>query len=184
MMTGEVTSMDKPMSGAGFKLMGLMFKVRDLVRPRLEILEEAGIKPGHQVLDYGCGPGSYIFPAAQLVGPAGRVYALDINPLAVRQVVKIADSRGLMNVDTIESDCRTGLPDGELDVVLLYDTFHDLSHPDEVLRELHRVLKPGGTLSFTDHHMREKDILERLTAAGLFKPAGKGERTYSFLKAG
>lgn len=61
----------------------------------------------------------------------------------------------LANVETIHSDCKTGLPDNSVDAVLLYDTFHDLSDPDGVLEELHRVLKPDGILSFSDHHMKK-----------------------------
>ena len=71
-----------------------------------------------------------------------------------------------------------------MDVILLYDTFHDLSLPDDVLRELHRVLKPDGTMSFSDHHMNEKDILTRVTNTGLFKLLAKGKKTYSFSKVG
>ena len=52
--------MDKPMSKVGFKLMTLAFRIRDLLRPRLDVLKEAGIEPGFSILDYGCGPGSYI----------------------------------------------------------------------------------------------------------------------------
>ena len=57
----------------------------------------------------------------------------------------------------ILSDCSTGLPDDSVDVVLLYDTFHGLARPADVLRELHRVLKTDGVLSFHDHHMKEQE---------------------------
>ena len=62
---------------------------------------------------------------------------------AIQAVKKIAARHGIENLETIESACHTGLPENHVNVVLLYDTFHDLSHPDDVLRELHRVLKPG-----------------------------------------
>ena len=78
--------MDKPMPSIGFKLMSLMFKVRDFFRPRLDVLKEAGIESGVCILDYGCGPGSYMVPLAKLVGPAGKIYALDIHPLAIKKV--------------------------------------------------------------------------------------------------
>lgn len=64
--------MDKPMSSVGFKLMTLIFRIRDFVRPRMDLLKEAGIEPGFCVLDYGCGPGSYIAPLAQLVGTLAK----------------------------------------------------------------------------------------------------------------
>ncbi|MDY6851638.1 MAG: class I SAM-dependent methyltransferase, partial [Thermodesulfobacteriota bacterium] len=116
--------MEKPGSGFHFKLMSFGFKLRDLFSPRKDVLKEVGIRPGRRLLDYGCGPGSYIPPAAELVGASGKVYALDINPLAVRRVQKIASAKGLANVEAVCSDRRTGLPDSSLDAVLLYDTFH------------------------------------------------------------
>ncbi|MHC4144786.1 MAG: class I SAM-dependent methyltransferase, partial [Planctomycetota bacterium] len=128
------------------------------------------------------GPGGYIAPLAELAGPSGKIHALDTNPLAVKEVKKIAAQKRIENIETIRSDCGTGLSDNHVDVVLLYDTFHDLSQPDDVLRELHRVLKPCGTLSFSDHHMKEKDIIARVTSTGVFKLLKKGKRTYSFSK--
>lgn len=174
--------MEKSRPGFHFKLMSLGFKLRDFFSPRKDILKEVGIGPGWRLLDYGCGPGSYIIPAAELVGASGMVYALDIHPLAVRKVQAIASKKGLANVEAVCSDCRTGLPDNSLDMVLLYDTFHVLEDPAGVLEELHRVLKPGGTLSFSDHHMKEDEIVSSLTTGGLFKFLEKGKKTYRFLK--
>ena len=165
-----------------FKLMSFEFKLRDLFRPRMSILKEVGIQPGYRVLDYGCGPGSYVIPAAELVGDSGKVYALDIHPLAIQKVQNIVSRKNLANIETILSDCKTGLPDESVDVVLLYDTFHDLSDPDEVLQEVHRVLKSERILSFNDHHMKEEDRVSKLTEMGLFSLSRKGKGTYSFLK--
>jgi len=94
----------------------------------------------------------------------------------------IALKKQLTNVETILSECQTGLPDNSLEVVLLYDAFHHLSDPDVVLKELHRVLKPDGILSFSDHHMKEKEIVAEVTNSGLFRLSRKGQRTYAFLK--
>ena len=90
---------------------------------------------------------------------------------------------GIENIETIESDCSTGLPDNCVDTVLLYDVFHALIRPDDVLQELHRILKPGGTLSFSDHHMKEEQVLPRVTESGMFRFVRKGKKTYSFAKA-
>ena len=174
--------MDKPMSNFDFKLMFLGYRFRDFSLPRKNILKEVGIKPGFYVLDYGCGPGSYIIPLAELVGESGKIYALDIHPLAIQKVKDIASKKQLTNVETILSDCQTGLPDNTLDAVLLYDAFHHLSDPDVVLKELHRVLKPDGILSFSDHHMKEKEIVAEVTKSRLFRLSRKGQRTYTFLK--
>ncbi len=172
--------MDKPEPGLHFKLMALTFKIRDLFMPRKDILAEVGIRPGFCVLDYGCGSGSYITAASELVGRSGKIYALDIHPLAIESVQRIATNARLTNVETIQSDCKTGLSDDSIDVVLLYDMFHKLSDPDSVLEELHRVLKPDGILSFSDHHLSEEEIMSGVTDKGLFKPSGKSRKTYSF----
>jgi len=165
-----------------FNGMSFMFRIRDLLQPRTQVLQEVELGPGDHVLDYGCGPGTYVPYVAERVGETGRVYALDLHPLAVRRVQELARKRRLGNVETIRSDCQTGLPDGSVDVVLLYDIFHMLSEPDAVLAELRRVLKAQGTLSLLDPHMREEDLVSGVTRGGLFALASKGERTYRFAR--
>jgi ubiquinone/menaquinone biosynthesis C-methylase UbiE len=174
--------MDKRMSDLGFKTMAFTFKFRDFFKPRRNIVKEVGIEPGFHVLDYGCGSGSYIAAVAELVGKSGKIYALDIHPLAIRTVQHIASNGQMTNVETILSDCKTGLPNDSIDVILLYDTFHDLNNPDAVLEELHRVLKSNGILSFSDHHMKEDEIESKVTNKGFFRLSKRGERTYSFMK--
>jgi ubiquinone/menaquinone biosynthesis C-methylase UbiE len=164
--------------------MSLGYKFRDYFKPREDVLREVGIGPGSRILDYGCGPGSYTIIAAELAGPAGKVYALDIHPLALQTVRDATSKRGLAKIETIQSDCATGLETGSIDVVLLFDIFHGLSDPNEVLGELHRVLRSEGILSVSDHHMKEHEIISRVTKTGLFKLSRKGKITLSFLKAG
>lgn len=175
--------MQREQSAFSFKMMSLMFKIRDIVKPRKKILQDAGLKSGMSVLDFGCGPGGYLVPLAKIVGTSGKIYALDTNPAAIEQVKKIIPRKNLHNVETIVSDGPTGLPDSSIDFVLLYDVLHHLSHRDEVLAELHRVLKPDGTLSVTDHHLEENDILNRITGNGLYKMSRKGKIVDNFCKA-
>jgi ubiquinone/menaquinone biosynthesis C-methylase UbiE len=172
------------MTEFGFKAMSFFFKFRDFFQPRKKVLAEVNIEPGFNVLDYGCGPGSYTTAAAKLVGETGVVYALDIHPLAVKQVQKTAASKRLANIETILSDCATGLPDESIDVVLFYDTLHKLNELDKVLTELHRVLKPDGILSFSDHHLKENEMISRVTDRDLFKLSKKGKKIYNFAKVG
>ena len=80
---------------------------------------------------------------AKLVGRPGRIYALDIHPLAIQRAQDIASKNEITNLETICSECKTVLPDSSIDVVLLYDTFHLLTEPVNVLHEIHRVLKPN-----------------------------------------
>ena len=179
----EGSAVDKPEPNFHYQIMSLGYKFRDFFSPRKDVLEEVGIKPGFHLLDYGCGPGGYVTAAAELVGKSGRIYALDIHPLAIQKVQNIASKKQLANVETICSDCKTGLPDNSMDVILLYDILHHLSDTNKVLEELHRVLKPNGILSLSDHHLEEDEIVSKITSGG-FKLSGKGEKTYSFLKEG
>ncbi len=169
-------------SNIHFKLMSLAFRFRDFFRPRMEILKEVGIQPGFRVLDFGCGPGSYIPHLVALAGLSGEIYALDRHPLAIRSIQKLASKKGLKNVKILQSDGSTGLPDNSLDIALLYDSFHEFHQPEAVLKELHRILKPGGILSFRDHHMKEEEFLPKLKKGNLFEFSKKGEKTYTFSK--
>jgi ubiquinone/menaquinone biosynthesis C-methylase UbiE len=174
--------MDKQMSGLGFQFVSLGFKLRDLFKPRGKVLQEAGIKPDAQVLDFGCGPGGYILPLSRMIGPYGKIYALDINPQAIRSVKSIASREKLNNIETIISDGKTGLPDMSMDFVLLYDVLHHLSQPEETLVELHRVLKPEGILAMSDHHMEDDEITRTITAPGTFKLLRRGDLAFYFTR--
>jgi ubiquinone/menaquinone biosynthesis C-methylase UbiE len=176
--------MKKSSSDFHFKGMSFLFKIRDFFLPRKNVLREVGIKPGSHVLDYGCGPGSYIIPLETLIGQTGKIYALDIHPLAIQKVQRIVEKKSLTNIETIQSDCQTGLPDQSMDVVLLYDTLHELNDPEKVFMEIHRILKPDGILSLSDHHMKEDEIQSRVTDLGSFKLVKRGKKTFSYSKAG
>ena len=102
--------------------------------------------------------------------------------MAISSVKSIIAKKHLANVETILSDCKTGLPDASVDIVLLYDIFHGLSDPGRILEELHRVLKQDGTLSFSDHHLKENEIVSGITKNGLFRLMRRNKSTYSFIK--
>ena len=140
------------MSRIGYRIMaGTMALARR--GPALEQrLRASGVHDGQTVLDYACGPGYYSVLAASLVGPAGRVIALDIQPAAVAMTAARARARGDVNVATVVSDRATGLPDASVDLVLLYDAIAGIADRRGVLAELDRVLKPGGDLSVWVEH--------------------------------
>lgn len=174
--------MDRPMKNVHFAGMSLIFKVRDWVRPPEKVLAEVNIQKGFHVLDYGCGPGVFSIAAARRVGASGRVFALDIHPKAIQTVKDRAAKEGFNNIVTILADRPAEIEPESIDIVLLYDIFHMLSGSGEVLKGLHRVMKPNSLLSFSDHHMKEEQILSRMTADNLFVLKHRGKRTYSFVK--
>lgn len=163
-----------------FQMMRIGFAFRDhFVLPR-KVLSRVGVEPGQTVLDFGCGPGSYTLAAARLVGPEGTVWAADQNLFAIRHVERKAREKSISNVTTIHTNGRMELPDAAVDIILMFDVYHELDEPDRIRSELHRVLKPDGLLAFSDHHMDPDDIEPALTGDGLFRLYGVRARTYIF----
>jgi ubiquinone/menaquinone biosynthesis C-methylase UbiE len=124
------------MSNLWFRLMAAEFKIRDTLKPRKNIIEEVGINEGFKVLNFGCGPGGYVLPTSKLIGKTGKLFALDVKPVAIDMVKNIIKKNNLKNVETILSNCNTGLPDDILDIALLYDVFHDLENQNAVLQAI------------------------------------------------
>jgi len=158
----------KPMPNIAFRVMAFFLAIHrsfvDVKKP----LEGAGIKEGQTILDFGCGPGHYSIAAAKMVGAKGKVYALDIQPLALRSVEKKAKKEGLTNITTILSDKDTRLPDESVDIALAYDMIHMVKDQQAWARELHRVLKPNGILSVIVGHINVEGVLKVLDQGGLF----------------
>jgi ubiquinone/menaquinone biosynthesis C-methylase UbiE len=159
---------DKPMPGIAFKAMSFYFALRHRLEDVRKPLGKAGIKEGQIILDFGCGPGHYAIAAAKMVGAKGKVYALDIHPLAVQSVEKKARKEGLTNITTILSDRDTGLPDQSIDIALAYDMIHMVKDKQSLIKELHRVLKQNGILSVLAEHLKVSDVLKILEQEGLF----------------
>lgn len=154
-----------------FFLMSLEFRLRDLFRPPVKMLQAVGVKPGQTVLDYGCGPGSFTFAAARIVGPNGKVYAVDINPIAQRVVMRKALKRKLDSVIPLLPCDMYHIPNSDIDIALLYDVLHDLTNPSSVFSTFHKVMKPEGVLVVSDHHMTEQAIISAVVSGRLFRLA-------------
>jgi len=113
-------------------------------------------------LDFGCNKGSYAIPASQVVGRHGKVYALDKERDALSGLQRKLKKQGQGSVECLEVAEHEGipLPARSVDAVLLYDVLHrgyfpDLRERKRLLADVHRVLKPGGLLSFHATHLRE-----------------------------
>ena len=158
--------MQKHMSNLLFRLMALEYGTRSKSVDPACLLREAGLRPGMHVLDFGCGPGRYAIPAAEIVGSEGRVYAVDVHPLAIQMTKRAAARAGLTNINLTRSDRATGLLSESADVVLLHDALHDVDEKGSVLSELCRVLKPEGRLSYRDHSLQGERLLSLMRASG------------------
>jgi len=138
---------ETPMANFTFFMATILMRIRGLFRDKKAEVLLTGAKRGDVILDYGCGIGFNTIPAAEIVGKEGMVYALDIHPLAVKAVEKKIRKKGLKNVKTILSGLNTGLPNESVDIVLLYNVLPMVKNRPALIKELYRVLKPGGILS-------------------------------------
>jgi SAM-dependent methyltransferase len=142
-----------------------------ITRARLhEILEP---RPGERVLEVGPGTGYYTLDAADWVKPGGEVDILDLQREMLDHTMGRAGERGLVNITPTQSDA-TSMPyeDGTFDAAYLVTVLGEIPDQDAALRELARVLKPGGRLVVGEllgdpHYVRLAPLRLRASGAGL-----------------
>lgn len=124
-------------------------------------LERVGLIQGHAVLDFGCHKGNYTLPAARIVGHQGKVYALDKDKKMLDKLAKSVRRKRMRNVECIHVPEGGKIPirSHSVDMALLYDVLHrgylpEAAQRKRVLENIHRVLKPGGILSFYPTHVK------------------------------
>jgi ubiquinone/menaquinone biosynthesis C-methylase UbiE len=108
------------------------------------------LRPGMRVLDCGCGPGSITVGLAETVAP-GEVVGLDIQPAQVERARALAAERGVPNVRfEVGSVNELPFPDASFDAAFAMTVVEHVRQPLRALREMKRVLKPGGVVGIAD----------------------------------
>jgi ubiquinone/menaquinone biosynthesis C-methylase UbiE len=124
---------------------------REVYDKRKEIVAAARLKKGAAVADVGAGTGLYTMLFSEAVGPAGKVYAVEISPRFIEYIGKRARKAGAANVQVIRgSDSSVELPAASVDLVFLCDTYHHFEKPKESLASIRKALRPGGELLLVD----------------------------------
>jgi ubiquinone/menaquinone biosynthesis C-methylase UbiE len=162
---------------------GAEWLIRD-VREREErcslLLTNLGLRSGMTICDMGCGNGFYSLPLAKLVGPTGRILAVDIQPEMLVMLRARMEQEGIDNVTPILGSLHNPrLPAGSADLVLLVDVYHEFSHPEQMLAAMREALKPDGLLALVEfraedakvpiqplHKMSKEQIMKELPANG------------------
>ncbi len=128
------------------------------------VIDNIGLSKGMTVADLGSGAGRFTLGIASAVGPDGKVYAIDVDEGALRELQGRARSLGINNVETIRADLTQGipLPPSSIDVAFMANVLHGFVHSgsgEAVVKEVERVLRSGGLFIVVD-------FIKSLTAFG------------------
>ena len=111
-----------------------------------ETLDILGLKEAKDVVEFGCGYGTFTIPAAKIV--KGTVYAIDIESEMIDATSKEVEKKGLHNIKAIQRDFMaegTGLGDESVDYAMIFNILH-IDHPEVMLNEAWRILKKEGKI--------------------------------------
>lgn len=125
--------------------------LRRRFQPPDETAARHGIQPGMTVLEVGPGNGTYTAGAARRIGAGGRLVTIDIEPRMIDRVRLKAEVEGLTNIEARVADVYD-LPfeGGTFDLVYMIAVIGEIPDPDWAMHEFYRVLKPAGTLVFSE----------------------------------
>jgi ubiquinone/menaquinone biosynthesis C-methylase UbiE len=124
-----------------------------------KLIELLALKEGEVVADIGAGSGYYTFRMAKLVGPKGKVLAVDIQQEMLDIIKARAKKDGIENIEPVlgaEADPK--LKPESVDTILLVDVYHEFSHPYEMTEKMVQALKPGGRIVFVEFRLEDEKV--------------------------
>lgn len=125
-------------------------KRRELLPP-LETLKKLGLSGGDIVADIGCGIGYFTIPAAEITGPEGKVYAIDVAEEMLKETRASASEKGYTNVELIKSDeYNLVLENDTVTYCFISNVLHEITDLKRFVKELNRILKSRGKLAIIE----------------------------------
>ena len=117
------------------------------------------IEPGHSVADIGAGSGYHTFRMSKLVGPKGKVYAVEIQKEMLDIIAKRAKKNNVENIELVLGTTKNPkLPADKLDLILLVDVYHEFDLPYEMTVEMVKSLRAGGRLVFVEFRLEDEKV--------------------------
>jgi ubiquinone/menaquinone biosynthesis C-methylase UbiE len=110
------------------------------------VIETLKLQPGQTAADVGCGDGFYTLPLARFLGPSGKLYAEDIGDVELAKLKKNLSAESVTNVEVVKGTVDDPqLPAGQMDAVLIVNSYHEMTEHQAMLRHVKTALKQGGT---------------------------------------
>lgn len=137
----------------------LFSELRKKTLPAHKTLKEAGLKEGMNFADIGCGNGYFTFPASGIAGPKGRVFALDISPEMLEEInarVKEENKTNIEVINTEENNLK--IAEESVDLAFSCNVVHEAKDLDLFLKEVKRILRPGGRIAIIDWEKADSDF--------------------------
>jgi ubiquinone/menaquinone biosynthesis C-methylase UbiE len=126
------------------------------------------IKNGSIVVDYGCGPGRYTQYLSEKVGDSGKVYAVDIEPDAIKDIQKLMLQKNISNIVPVLAKRYTcQIPSEIADVIFAIDMFHRIESPAQLLQEFNRIIKQDGLIFIDFGHQPKENAVEKIENADI-----------------
>jgi SAM-dependent methyltransferase len=139
-------------------------------KPQL-IIEAIGVRAGMAIGEAGAGEGYFTFPLSAAVGDRGTVYANDISDEELRLLQHFAGQFGVLkNIVPVRGEVDDPrFPVANLDMIVVYHSFHDFTKPGEWLVSAVKYLRPGGRLAIIDAYNQDHTdmTVEKVTRHGL-----------------
>ena len=133
-----------------------------------QIFHLAGIDEGQHVADIGCHEGYFSVHLAKRVGVRGKVFSVDVREDRLEKLNENASERELYNITTILGEYDDPkLPEKELDVVVIMDTYHEMKEYMTILEHVKLALKPSGRILIIEKlksHAKNKSRKEQVSA--------------------
>jgi ubiquinone/menaquinone biosynthesis C-methylase UbiE len=119
-----------------------------------EVIRIMNLKDGDVIADVGAGTGFYARRMARAVAPTGKVYANEIQPEMLEKLEGLAAAEGITNiVSVLGTETDPKLPAGQMDWVLIVDTYHEFQNPEAMLASIKKSLKPNGRIALIEKRL-------------------------------
>ena len=152
---------------------------REMLPPERTLLQ-MGLREGDVMADVGCGIGYFTFPASEIVGDSGKVYAVDVSEEMLKDVEKIIQEKNISNVETMLTDgSMPGLEHAGITFAFTSNVLHEIEDVEGFIQGIKNILAVNGRMAVVewekidsdfgppkDHRLDKVELAKFMVAAG------------------